>query len=52
MFDDLYNLATDVCPDDLNITMEGKVNDKNRYLEVDKAVEFGKVGFDKYAGEK
>ena len=52
MFDDLYNLATEVCPDDLNVTMEGKVNDKNRYLEVDKAVEFGKVGFDKYAGEK
>ncbi|MEI6059018.1 MAG: hypothetical protein WCP89_04585 [archaeon] len=43
MFDDLYSLSTNICPDDLDITVEGKVLDKNRFLEIDEKLPYGKV---------
>ena len=52
MFNDLYSLVSDVCPDDLNILVEWKVDDCKRYAEVNDIMKFGKVWHDKYDWEK
>jgi len=43
MFNDLFSLVSDACPDDLSVKLEGKVKNTNRYTEINDIVKFGKV---------
>ncbi len=52
MFDEVYNQVSNVCPDDITLTVEWKIDDKEKFSEVDKALPYGQVWFDKYADEK
>lgn len=52
MLDDLYSQLSKVCPDDLTVTVEWKVEDMWKFAEVDEAITHWKVGFDKHDGKK
>lgn len=52
MFNDLFSLVSDACPDDLSVKLEGKVKNTNRYTEINDIVKFGKVWHDKYNWKK
>lgn len=52
MFNDLFSLVSETCPDDLSVKVEGKVKNTNRYSEINDILKFGKVWHDKYNGEK
>lgn len=53
MFDDLYNQIQDVCPDHIQISVKGKVNDNNRISEIDQKLPNAEnIGFTKHGGKK
>jgi len=43
MFNDLFSLVSETCPDDLSVKVEGKVKNTNRYSEINDILKFGKV---------
>ena len=52
MFDDLFTLISKTHPDDLKINIEGRIEDINRYSEINDLVTFWKIWHNKYNGKK